>query len=233
MRSAESPDALRFHVDLPAGAELRRDGNGGAEVVKGNSSLAQIPKPHALDAQGAHVPVSLEAEGNSITVNVPREANQFAYPILVDPQWVTDGFGWSSGYNLDALEPWREIWRWQSNDKPQFEPAPYCLACFGGVQRGLFISTKNVNYGAEKYGHWWYYVPGGTTYIPSIYPTASATINPFNRDNHGCSWESYHRPTTTTAPSTPMGNGSGWRPIARSGTAPRRCSRSPRALRLE
>ncbi|MGE5282568.1 MAG: hypothetical protein ACM3N0_09675, partial [Chloroflexota bacterium] len=195
LRSAESPESLRFQLEVPAGAELRSNGNGGAEIAQGGSSLAEIPMPSALDAQGAHVPVELEVQGDAIVVNVPREEDQFAYPILVDPQWITEGFGWSSGYNLDALEEWRGIWHWSTTNESKFAHSTSCIySCFGGVQRGLYISTKNTSYSAEQYGQWWYEAPGQTTYIPSVYPTISATVNPFNRDNHGCSWESYRQP---------------------------------------
>jgi sugar lactone lactonase YvrE len=195
LRSAASPETLRFHMGLPIGTELHSDGNGGAQVTKGGSTLAEIPPPSAVDAQGSHVPVSLQVEGNAVLVNVPRQGNQFAYPILVDPQWITDSFGWSSGYNLDALEEWRGIWHWQSNNESNFRHSTYCIyECFGGVQRGLYISTINASYFPEEFGEWWYEAPGQTTYIPSIYPSASATINPFNRANHGCSWEAYRQP---------------------------------------
>ncbi|MFL5901318.1 MAG: DUF6531 domain-containing protein, partial [Solirubrobacterales bacterium] len=193
LRSAESPESLRFQLDIPAEAELRSDGNGGAEVVEGESSLAQVPMPSAIDAQGAHVPVDLEVEGGAIVVNVPREENQFAYPILVDPQWITDSFSWSSGNNLDGLK--EDVWHWSTSSESKFAHSTYCInSCFGGVQRGLYISTKNVKYEANEYGQWWYEAPGQTTYIPSIYPTTSAYISPFNRDNHGCSWEKYKQP---------------------------------------
>jgi len=193
LRSAESPESLRFQLDIPAEAELRPDGNGGAEVVEGESSLAQIPMPSAVDAQGTHVPVDLEVEGDAIVVDVPREENQFAYPILVDPQWITDSFSWSSGNNLDGLK--EDVWHWSTSSESKFAHSTYCInSCFGGVQRGLYISTKNVNYNANEYGQWWYEAPGQTTYIPSIYPTTSAYISPFNRDNHGCSWEKYKQP---------------------------------------
>jgi YD repeat-containing protein len=207
LRSAESPETLRFHLDLPPGSELRPDGYGGAEVVKGEATLAEIPLPTAVDAQGTQVPVELEVEGDAIVLNVPQGEGQFADPILVDPEVKTDTFSWSSGNDLEALEEWREIWRWESNDESQFRHSTSCIfSCFSGTQRGLYATSISGTFPANAFGQWYYVAPGSTTYIPSIYPTPSATVNPFNRDNHGCSWESYRQPHDYDA----LWTGSSW-----------------------
>lgn len=196
LRSERSPQTLRFYLDLPAGATLRSDGAGGAEVVGSDNgpALASIPPPSAQDAQGSQVPVALEVDGNAIVLTVNHREGDFAYPILVDPEVKTDSFGWYWGYDLGALEN-ENTWYWSSNDNSQLAHSTSCIyTCWSGSHRGLYISATNANYAANAYGQWAYTAPGETTYIPSIYPTVSASLSPFYRDNHGCSWEKYKQP---------------------------------------
>jgi len=195
LRSERSPQTLRFHVDLPLGAALRSDGTGGAAVVSNDgATLASVPAPDAQDAQGTHVPVELEVGEDAIVLAVNHREADFAYPILVDPEVQTDSFGWYWGYDLAALEN-ENTWYWNSNDNAQIAHSTYCIyTCWEGSHRGLYVSTTNANYAANQYGQWAYTAPGETTYIPSIYPTVSASLSPFYRDNHGCNWEKYKQP---------------------------------------
>lgn len=88
LRSAESPEELCFEVTLPAGSELRADGEGGAEVMREGDRLIRIPAPRAFDAQGADVPVAMQVEGNSLVLTVEHRGRDVAYPLLVDPEAV-------------------------------------------------------------------------------------------------------------------------------------------------
>ncbi|HWN72704.1 MAG TPA: hypothetical protein VNN15_02725, partial [Solirubrobacterales bacterium] len=199
LRSAESPEALHFHLDLPAGASLVATPAGGAEVRREGETIGFVPPPTAVDAQGTNVPVELEAEGSELTLHVAHRGSDFAYPILVDPtvqETINENYdsSWYFG-DLSSLG----TWAYSTNDPTEtyILHSTFCLnsSLCSPSGRGLFISSLNRNIPANTYAHWYYSVPGGSsTYIPSVYPTASAYLNPFWRTNGGCSWESYRQP---------------------------------------
>jgi YD repeat-containing protein len=199
LRSAESPEALYFHLDLPAGASLFATPAGGAEVRREGETIAWIAPPAALDAQGTNVPVELKAEGSELTLRVAHRGGDYAYPILVDPtlqETIPESYD-SSWYFGDVSS--LGTWAYATNDPTEtyILHNTYCLnsSLCSPSGRGLFISGLNRNIPANTYAQWYYYVPGGpSTYIPSIYPTASAYLNPFWRTNGGCGWESYPQP---------------------------------------
>jgi streptogramin lyase len=190
LRSEKSPETLRFEIALPDGAELRADGRGGAEIARKDETLAAIPFPTAVDAQGTDVPVELSIEGNSIALHVEHREGDYAMPILVDPaileDWVNSNQSWINGYNLNALS--NGAWQWTSS--------PYGLIYFGtscfytcwGSGRGLYVSAPSRNYGANTYSHWAYSAPNLGSYI------SKAWLIPFWRDDHGCSQGQYPNP---------------------------------------
>ena len=93
LRSADSPETLHFHVDLPEGAELKPNGGGGAEVLGSDGSiLAVVPTPTAVDAQGTSIPTKLEVEGDSIALHVEHREAEAAYPVLLDPSILQDWY---------------------------------------------------------------------------------------------------------------------------------------------
>ncbi|HEX5592117.1 MAG TPA: DUF6531 domain-containing protein, partial [Solirubrobacterales bacterium] len=196
LRSGESPEALHFHLDLPGDASLRTVAAGGAEIERGGEVIAVIPPPVAVDAQGTSVPLELEAEGTDLTLRVPHRGGDFAYPILVDPA-IEENYNsaWYSSTNFSSLNGWQ----YKTNDPTEtyLLHDTYCLnsELCSPSGRGLFISSMNRNIPTNTYGQWYYDVPGGSTsYIPSIYPTASAYLNPFWRSNGNCTWEDFPQP---------------------------------------
>ncbi|HEX7279952.1 MAG TPA: hypothetical protein VF255_10050, partial [Solirubrobacterales bacterium] len=71
LRSADSPEDLRFHVGIPSGATLRGNEAGAAEVLDADGNLlVLIAKPWAIDAQGTNVPVEMTVEGASIVLGL-------------------------------------------------------------------------------------------------------------------------------------------------------------------
>lgn len=82
LRSESSPEELRFHLQLPEGAELRSSGNAAEVIAAKGSKLADIPPPTAVDAQGTEVPVQLHAEGAALAVDVQRTTGRIR---LSDP----------------------------------------------------------------------------------------------------------------------------------------------------
>jgi tripartite motif-containing protein 71 len=197
LRSVDSPETLHFHLDLPEGAELQKNGAGGADISQGGRVIAVVDPPSAVDAQGTHVPVELEVQGESVVLHIAHREGDFAHPILVDPAIREEAENaWFFGYALENLEP--SIWAYNTNDPGQsyIMHKTYCLASVlcSPSGRGLFISTMNRNIPPNTWGQFYYSVPGSTTYIPSIYPEYSAYLNPFWRNNESCSWNSYKQP---------------------------------------
>jgi tripartite motif-containing protein 71 len=205
--SEASPEALHYELELPAGAHLRADGMGGAQIVRNEEVLAYIPFPSAVDAQGTQVPVEMEIEGDQIDLHVAHRGADYAMPILVDPAIHENhegGWYWGDSGALKALDPFPGVWNYSTNDPEQawFVRGTTCLTgdLCSPSGRGLFMFTHPKNFPANVWGHFWYWAPGATSYIPSLVnpktgePEASAVINPFWRNNHGCSWNQYPRP---------------------------------------
>ncbi|MDX6623748.1 MAG: tripartite motif-containing protein 71, partial [Solirubrobacterales bacterium] len=198
--SPNSPEALHYELELPDRAELKPDGNGGAEIVRDQKTLAYIPFPTAVDAQGTRVPVDMEIDGSTLSLHVPHREGDFAYPILVDPAIVEDyEWHWSGGASLEALG----LWTYSTNDPTQTYLLRDGSACIRTdwclpSGRGIYMTAVPHNYPANVYGQFFYWAPGATTYIPSVWtpenPALSAWINPFWRSNHGCSQSQYPNP---------------------------------------
>src|SRR5690242_8694425 len=60
LRSPQAPQTQTFHLDLPAGAQLQANPEGGASVTREGESLLAIQPPSAIDAEGRTVPVALD-----------------------------------------------------------------------------------------------------------------------------------------------------------------------------
>ena len=179
LRSVNSPEALRYEVDLPAGATLREDGNGGAEIAIGNETHLRVPFPTAVDAQGSTVPVKLTVEGSSLILRIPHRTRPVAYPILVDPIFeLVEGWNWLGGANLQALSD--GSWQWGSN-VGWIHGRTSCINTCWGSGHGLFISTPNGAFAAGQFGQWTYTPPGETSYV------TGAALHSFFRNNHNCS----------------------------------------------
>jgi YD repeat-containing protein len=199
LRTADSPETLRFRIDLPEGASLRTNEFGGAEVIAENgSTLVQIPNPTAWDAQGSLVPVTLAVDGSSIVLSVNHREADLAYPILVDPEWLYQNWnGWSSGQNLQGLS----AWGWAPEPgTPWWIHHGTTETMWPGVT-ALFIATEPGNLGANQWGYYYYSAPNSGTYL------ADAVVNPFNRNNRQCpSPNPYYQPYDFTG----MWTGSDW-----------------------
>jgi YD repeat-containing protein len=177
LRSKDSPETLRFAIEVPQGAELRSDERGGAEVVREGELLTRIPKPWALDAQGTDVPVELEIEGSSIVLRIAHRDGDYAYPILLDPiveDWVNQGNNWYGGANWAALS--NGAWQWTTNNSNILHD----ICCWEGSHAGLITNVQAAFYGPEQYGHWSYSTANEKVFI------THAWLIPFNRADNGC-----------------------------------------------
>ena len=178
LRSKDSPEEFRFDIEVPQGAELRSDGQGGAEVVRDGETLTRIPKPWALDAQQTDVPVELEVEGNSIILRLAHREGDYGYPLLLDPaiveDWVNQGQNWYGGANWGALS--NGAWQWTSNNGNILHD----ICCWEGSHAGLLTIVQDAFYGPEQYGQWSYSTGNEKVYI------THAWLIPFNRADLGC-----------------------------------------------
>lgn len=116
LRSAASPKQLFYHVGLPEGASLVRadDGSGSVNVVDQGSVIASVLAPHAQDAAGTPVGVSLSIlTGDVLELTVDRSSGEYLLPIEVDPT-VTD--------NEISFEPGN--WAFHTTDSEVFYPSP-------------------------------------------------------------------------------------------------------------
>jgi DNA-binding beta-propeller fold protein YncE len=103
IRSAEAPTETTYDVSLPAGAELEATKEGGAEVAEGGRATLLIPPPTAVDAAGNPVETQLTVSAESITV-VTNPSPSTAYPILVDPTFIEEGWRWT--LNHESMAAW-------------------------------------------------------------------------------------------------------------------------------
>jgi RHS repeat-associated protein len=98
LRSERSPDALRFNVGLPEGANLVQVQGGVVEVVQEGAIIGVVLPPIARDAAGTPVPVSMGVSGHVLTLSVDVRQNEFQYPIVVDPTVVDSQLPILEGY---------------------------------------------------------------------------------------------------------------------------------------
>ena len=98
LRSINSPSTVFYRVGMPDGASLeQRNPGGAAQVVKEGVVLSTIAVPTAEDATGHPVPVSMSVSSNVITVTAKMVAEEFEYPILIDPEVIDESRSFEPG----------------------------------------------------------------------------------------------------------------------------------------
>jgi tripartite motif-containing protein 71 len=176
LRSLDSPELLRFQIEVPAGSQLRPLVGGGAEIVDAEGKPSTlIPAPWARDAQGTSVPVTTQVEGNELVLGVEHREEDFAYPILVDPTIYQNWGWWYSGQNHSGLS----AWAWNQTAGNWWVNHGYTESMWPGYT-GLAIASAPGNLPGGHWGQWSYSAPNAGTYL------ADATINPFFRHNRTC-----------------------------------------------
>lgn len=179
LRSENSPEALRFGIKMPTGAQLRGDGRRGAEVVKDGELLATIPEPVAVDGQGTDVPVGMAVEGDSVVLTVNHREGDYAMPILLDPI-LENNENWIYGQNHNALD--MGVWGFNKNVAGMYG-STYCIYhCFGQPSnvRGLFVSGQSGTYWPNQFAQWSYSAPNVNSFVET------PTLSPYVRYDHGC-----------------------------------------------
>jgi RHS repeat-associated protein len=86
LRSADSPQQLRFRLRLPTGARLVKESrSGAAQVIDQGTAIATVPAPSAADSEGTPVPVAMTVSGDDLVLAVEHRSGDYRYPIVVDP----------------------------------------------------------------------------------------------------------------------------------------------------
>jgi hypothetical protein len=87
----------RFDLDLPDGAELVPDGEGGFQIVQGGGgedggrAIGAIDAPWAKDARGESVPTYYTLDGDTLVQTVKTD-DSTAFPVVADPR-ISMGWG--------------------------------------------------------------------------------------------------------------------------------------------
>jgi hypothetical protein len=161
LRSEASPTSLDLSVDAPPGSTVEAQ-DGGAVIADGADPLAAIEPPSAYDADGRQVPVELSVEDGDVQISVDHRDGDFAYPLVVDPNYVyypaeTDWYRWATatpGGYLDEIEGFGQAWGWGTNAPSRF---------FNAYYYGLWNSNIwNQNFALFDYSQWVWQAPANT-----------------------------------------------------------------------
>ena len=143
LRSRLSPQVLRYHFSLPSGESLRAAG-GGAEVIRANHAVADIPMPSAVDAQGEPVSVTTEVAGGELVLHVPHRQAEVAYPIMVDPE-----ISLEEGAPNWTFEQGRLSSGWPNDGAMEQEPGDYVATRPGAIE-----APRREDYSAAPDARW-------------------------------------------------------------------------------
>jgi sugar lactone lactonase YvrE len=177
LRSVDSPEDLRFDLELPEGDTLRASASGGAEIVGPQGSVvALVGKPSGEDAQGTYVPVELQVEGESIVLHTNHSEEDLAYPILIDPDITMHWGSWYQGQNLQGLS----YWKWATNVGWTHPLVGEATSGPWAGMHGLFQSTQNGQLSAGGYSEYYLNSPNVGVYLHDV------EIWPYWRNDQEC-----------------------------------------------
>ncbi|MDX6587266.1 MAG: hypothetical protein QOI31_1739 [Solirubrobacterales bacterium] len=193
LRSPAAPEELEFSIDLPQDASMTPSEAGGYAITRGGNPTGWISPVVAFDAQGTSVDASYELNGSTLTIQVNHRDQDLAYPILVDPEFITDGDmnWWGSDTDFTAITnpgdaPLTDR-TWYTHltgdarvaGNTTFKktcPAALISACTGSTPRpknGLYIRLDPSSGTADNYREddtmaWRYRAPGADTFISEV-----------------------------------------------------------------
>jgi hypothetical protein len=96
LRSADSPETVALDLQTGDGtaAHLVEDPTGaGAVLETADATIGAISPPKAVDADGRSVPVEMTLDGATLSMHVSHRGADFAYPITVDPVYISTDTG--------------------------------------------------------------------------------------------------------------------------------------------
>jgi tripartite motif-containing protein 71 len=168
MRSAQAPTRTTYEISMPEGAELKATPEGGAEVLEGVKESAMIPPPTATDAAGNAVATELIVEGDAITV-VTQTNPSTSFPVLVDPEFVTEGWRWTLNHET--------LGAWHSNASNRSAILPFPYEYWASEYPGLDLSSGFGEYTSNgASANWEYWVPRYREDIADFGPVSGSEI---------------------------------------------------------
>jgi hypothetical protein len=181
LRSPESPEEYRWHVELPEHATLRQSDDGGAAIVAGDGSTrAKITAPVAWDADDRAVDAELRVDDSDLVVTVHHRGQDVRYPILLDPSIIEDRATWYTNTGFD-LTGWLYT-----------NPSGHFSSFYGSAYLGSGLYTYNRGsrpFTAGDYANWYFNAPGTSkivradfNYVTHVPQTAGSWPAPFNDD---------------------------------------------------
>jgi hypothetical protein len=85
--SSAAPEEFAFLIGGDVARLVLEDGGSVAAVNSNGDPIAVTPAPWAVDATGANVPTHYEVRGNTLVQVVDHLDADYAYGIVVDPEW--------------------------------------------------------------------------------------------------------------------------------------------------
>ncbi|MEA2496540.1 MAG: hypothetical protein QOJ29_4451, partial [Thermoleophilaceae bacterium] len=155
-RSSDSPEEMRYDVQIPPGAEIAED-HGAIVVRNSDGPMIRINPPLAVDAQGTEVPVSMALQdGHTLVITAHHKNADVAYPIAVDPTILEDHASFAgSPANMN-------YWVFTTNWSGAFLNNTSAWAGTYNWGTGLYLFAYNGAYPNSMYGEWYYPVPNGS-----------------------------------------------------------------------
>lgn len=212
LRSANSPEVLTFHIDLPDGASLRDTDGKGYAILEGEHLLGSISRVVAEDDAGRPVPVETTVNADGLVIRVAHRAGTYNYPIVVDPayDYIGECWSWVSAATAACqFDDWEQAgstdygnstanWAFTDNDTDGMHRYGDHFAGAAYLGTGLYLKNWNYNYfrsaPGDRGGQWWFTAPAGVR----IFRAAFANLSTDNLDsNPTCAyiglWESTGR----------------------------------------
>lgn len=171
LRSVQSPEALSIDVALPDGASLEATDDGGAKAESSGELVLEVEPPVASDANGQQVPVTMAVQGDKLVLEFPHRGEGFAYPILVDPTYIADGWSWSTPGNTNGFNQWASsVPSVAAGMPPKFTAGTYCRSDVSwsctASNYGLYLyAQRDRNLAAGDQAQWTFTASGTTGFV--------------------------------------------------------------------
>lgn len=141
-------ESFAYTVDLPDGARIVPDDDGGADILAANgASLATIDPPWAADADGSELPTSYAIQGDRIVQTVDKTGATL--PVVADPKiewhwyWFAKAKLWLTRHETERIYRRREagaVFSAVSGGVCLLLPPPFGWAC------GVVIAAKYADF---------------------------------------------------------------------------------------
>ena len=161
LRSVESPQQLRYRVDVPAQSHMVQERPSGAiRIVRGRVTIGSILPPGAQDSAGSSVPVAMALKGSTIVLSVAHRAGSYQYPIEVDPEY-------NDHQLVKTPSGKRSNWEFKSSNEAIFKH----VETYEGSEKEWLETSATSAYKSSEFGFWVYETKG----VSKIYELKAET----------------------------------------------------------